>query len=333
MTRMTDLNTAAPQDTRQYTLSHIESRFTQAGDPYKQLTLDDAKGRIKAYVWERTGLLEQLPHQYPVAVQVQLCERELNHRKIADVLRIHTLDHNEVQNAAMLLAQHDCPAAAQEALLALVHWVEELGALEGTCQTPLRRFMNRVLLDAQIAHNLTTCKSSMKSHHNVPGGHLMHSMDVLQIVTQLAKDRLSPLELAITQMGAFFHDLGKLRVVGSTQTRPEHYKLGSHEQHTLRLLEPHLAWLKPRAPEVAAGLSYILEYLSKPASDRSHALFIAADMVAAADRMSAGFNNGRRLEDLLAKTLPAYSSQPTSSSFKRNQGLQQKGFGKTAVGF
>lgn len=288
----------------QYLLTHVEERTTQGGDRYKVLTLEDCSGALVAYAWERTGLLEAVPLQVPVAVAATLHPRRFNNRMIADLAQIYPLEQHEVANAAALLPQRTCPDDARPALQTLVERVDALDVPH------LQGFMNRLLQDPRITATLTTCKGSQTHHHNAAGGLLVHSVEVMQIAEDMARTRLDARECAIVQVAAFLHDLGKLCAVGSGSVRPIHYKLASHETQTLRLLDPHLLWLQVRNPEVAAGLEYILNFLVHPAANREHALFVGADIVAYADRLSAALQNKRRLGDLLNKTQPARSVQP-----------------------
>lgn len=120
------------------------------------------------------------------------------------------------------------------------------------------------------------------------------------------------MEMEVTQIAALLHDLGKIRAVGSGATRPVHCQLVRHEAQTSRLLEPHLSWLWQRAPELAAGLDYILDYIAQPRASRGVARFVGADIVVSADHMSAALDNDKRLPQLLAKTL-----QPSASRADR----------------
>lgn len=291
-----------------YTLSDVAARVTQSGDPYKQLTLVDCSGSLRVYVWENSGLLDQVPSSTPFAIQAALLVRRLHEETIANLLAIHALEVHEVTNAAALQSWEACPVGTRPALATLVGFAQHLQP------DILRTFLNRVLLDPRIASGLTTCKGSQQHHHHEPGGLLAHSVEVMEIVGDMTRARLSPLETAIAQVAALFHDLGKLRTIGSGSVRPVHYLLASHESQTSRLLDPHLEWLRARAPEIAAGLEYTLSYLAQPRSSRGHAHFLAGELISAADRMSAALRNHRRLDDLLAKTLPDRVRQSTRVS-------------------
>lgn len=283
----------------QYLLRHVVDRETQHGDRYKVLNLVDCTGELRVFVWERSGFIDGVPLTMPCRVHVSLCPRYFNNSIVADLLTIRVLETHEVSNAAALLCRDDCPSAAQPALAKLV-------ALNETLDPPaLRGFLNRVLLDDRIGPALLHCKASLGHHHSEPGGLLSHSIQVMEIAADMAGDRLTDMERSIVQVAGLLHDLGKLRAVGSGRVRPVHYKLLRHETQTHRLLEPHLEWLRAQAPDMTAGLDYILDYLSQRRSERGFAEFLGAELIACADQMSAALTNNRRLTDLLRKTLPA----------------------------
>lgn len=282
----------------QYTLTGSVERVTQMGDRFEVLNLTDCTGSVRVYAWEHSGLLERIPAKSPSPVQATLYVRRFHGEIIANLQAIRELDAHEIGNAAALLAWETCSANARPALGRLADFVDRLEP------RILRQFLNRVLIDPRVASSITTCKGSLKHHHQEPGGLLAHSVEVMEIAGDMAGERLNPLEKAITQVAALLHDLGKVRAVGSGSIRPTHYLLVSHESQTIRMLDPHIEWLRARSPQIAAGLDYTLEFLGKHPAERGRALFIAADLVCAADRMSAALDNHKGLDNLLAKTLP-----------------------------
>lgn len=287
--------------TGQYTLTRVESRATQLGDRFKAIHLADCSGSLHAYAWENTGILDRIPRQIPATIQADLYVRRFHDDIIANLKAIHLLEPHEVENAATLLPAETCPVIARPALAKLADFV---GALEPAV---LRAFLNRVLLDPRVSDSLTTCKGSQTHHHRQVGGLLVHSIEVMEIAGNMAGSQLNPVERAITQVAALLHDLGKLRTVGSGVVRPVHYLVTSHEAQTGRILDPHLEWLRARAPDIATGLDYTLDFLARPAAVRGQARFLAPDLIHAADQMSAALDNHRRLDDLLTRTLPQRS--------------------------
>lgn len=294
----------------QYTLLSSELRRSRAGAPYQVLRLADCSGDLTAYVWENSGLVERLPLRIPCRVTATLCVRQLDYALVANVIALRELAVHEVDNAASLWPLSRCPEAARAAFAELVDFVEQLppGSLRG--------FLNRVFSDPRIAAGFMTCKASQRHHHPACGGLLIHSIEVMAIAAAMARDRLDPLEQAITQVAALLHDLGKVRTVGSGTVRPVHYLLASHEVQTLRLLDPHLEWLRDQDPPSAAGIEYILSFLAAPASTRGRARFLGAEIVVSADRESAALDGRYRLDDLLGAVLPG--SRPRSGAYRQS---------------
>jgi hypothetical protein len=280
--------------TGQYRLKQTLYHKFSGGNPYTVLQLADASGSIRVYCWPESGLLSELPDQPEKVVEVTMYVRVFNDEVVADLRGIRLPGPDKVTNAALLLDRAACPPVAVPALVSLATFVHRLEP------EALRGFVNRVLLDERVDHQLLRCKASQRHHHRYRGGLLVHSVQVMDVAQAMAiAGGLTPLETAITQVTALFHDLGKLRSVGPGTTRPVPQHLVRHETQTLRLLAPHLDWLRARAPEIASGIEYSLDYLSQPAAHRGQARFVGAELVASADRMSAALDNGRRLTDLL----------------------------------
>lgn len=283
----------------QYLLTYVTERRSQYGEQFVMCRLEDSTDHLDVYVWAESGLIEQTRLLFtPVPVHATVYIRRLGTLVIGDLRAIHQISEPEIDNAARLLSVSECPTAAQPALQALARVVADLAP------DALRRFVHRVLLDPRVADSILTCRASQRHHHAEPGGLLQHSVEVMQLCHAIGHGRLSAMELAITQVAALLHDIGKIRTVGAHHVRPVHYKLVRHETQTNRMLDGHLEWLRARAPHIAAGLDYTLDFLAQPRAERGHARFIGADMVAYADRISAGLANDKRLVGLLRQALP-----------------------------
>lgn len=281
----------------QYLLTDVTQRQTSGGKWFATATLEDSTDSIDAYVWPESGLLGDLPVHRPVPVQAALYVRRFAGRVIGDLRALHTISEPEIRNAARLLPRSLCPEAAVPALEALETMVGKLDP------EPLCRFINGVLLDTRISPAILTCRGSLGHHHATRGGLLSHSMHVVALCDRLTEGTLTPVERDLIKVVALLHDIGKIRTVGDTNTRPVHYKLVDHGMQTSRLLDKHLEWLRPRAPDLAAALNYMLSYIAQPSAVRGRARYIGADIVIYADRISAGLANGRRLSSLLGETL------------------------------
>lgn len=124
---------------KQYLLTHVEERTAQNGNVFKKITLESSDGKIFAYVWPKSGMLNKLPFAIPARVRVLLNARELNGYPHYDLISIYTLAAHDAENAARLLPLSQCPSAAREALHSLVRFVDYLP------QGPLKSFVNSVV--------------------------------------------------------------------------------------------------------------------------------------------------------------------------------------------
>lgn len=312
MTRLAEL----PQHlgtrlTGQYLLTHCDDKLSQQGVAYKRLVLEDHSGTQVAHIWGGlAGLIEQTPDTLPYPVEVELSLRSFKHWAAADVQRLTPLAASSVNNAAALLPLSLCPRVAKDALDKLVTMVNWLSLPR------LREFVNRVLLDSRIKPFLLTCKASQRYHHSYRGGLLTHSVDVMHLAARLAAETaLTRDELELTVVGAFLHDIGKVRTVGDSDNRPVSYRVVRHETQNNRLLEPHLSWLRQQDPLAATVLDYTFDQFSLPATKRARPRFIGVDFILAADQVSAAKDGRKSLADFIQWAMPEltgqWATQPT----------------------
>lgn len=254
------------------------------GTPHLRLGLADATGSALAFVWPEWRSAVTLPLLgAPASVQAEVCE---------------------YQGAVQLKVRHLVPLPASEVvvftnLLAGVSHAafDALSALERSLPPVLRGFVARVLLDPAIGPAFITCRASVAHHHQERGGLLRHSLENLDLIAEMIHRRLpaEPVSAAVGQVGYLFHDVGKIRTVGTTARPPLSWTV-RHETHNLMLLGPHLDWLQHADAGVHAGLMYIFEYLATPAPARKRANYFPAEVVAQFDGWSAAEFAGRGLQ-------------------------------------
>lgn len=275
-----------------YLLTECVERESEGGRTRLQLTLEDATGRVRGFVWPECRAavtLPALPAPVMVAAKVQTFEGSPQLR----VRQMMPIAPDQVPCAAMLLPRRQCPEAALPALDRLIR-------LESELAEPLAGFLRQLLLDPKIGIPFLRCRASVRHHHAYVGGLLVHSTEQLDLAaaatrSALPGDMWSP---QLAQLGYLLHDLGKLISVGETR-RSEHGLVLRHETITVHLLARHLAWLQERNTDLAVGLSYILEYVATPSSARRMSPYLVAEIVVALDQWSAAAHNGRDLPSLL----------------------------------
>lgn len=276
-----------------YLLTDTMQHIGESGQARMTLTLEDATGYMTGVVWPEARAFVACPAALPAAVVVHATVQHYNDRPQLKVHSLCAVSTAEIASATALLPRGHCPQNAWPAF-------DRLAQLEQELPKPLDGFLREVLLDPGITLNFLTCRASVAHHHACVGGLLVHSTEMLDAVRDRAKQALPDDEWAphLAQLGYLFHDLGKLRTVGTT-CRPQYALAVRHEQLTIELLAPHLRWLELRNAELAAGLRYVFGYLAAPAPARRPAEYEIARIVEVHDEMSAAGFGRRDLRHLL----------------------------------
>jgi 3'-5' exoribonuclease len=290
-----------------YLLAATVAHIGPSGQERLTLTLEDKTGHITGVVWPDAIAAIKFPAVLPAPVRVHAIVQHYDGNRQLKVQALTGVDHAEVARATQLLPRYLCPQIARPAF-------DQLAALEQALPPPLNGFLREVLLDPTIGLPFLSCRGSVAHHHGCPSGLLVHCTEMLDLAFNVTRriipdDAWSPF---IAQMSYLFHDLGKLRSVGTT-CRARNALVVRHELLTVELLAPHLHWLEAREPDLAAGLRYVLGYLATPAAARKPADYVVAHIVAMLDQWSAGaFNhcdldhliNGWRQRPVVTRDLP-----------------------------
>lgn len=276
-----------------YLLTEYSEREGSSGQSRLQLTLEDATGRVTAFVWPETRDAVLIP-PLPCPVSVLACVQLFDNKPQLKVQCLTGLAGREVERATSLLPRHRCPEAVLPAF-------DRLARLENELPSPLDGFLRESLLDPGIGIPFLKCRGSVQHHHAIIGGLLAHSTELLDLAAEAARflvpdDAWSP---HLAQLGYLFHDLGKLRSVGEVR-RPMYGLAVRHEMMTIELLAPHLRWLELRDLRLATGLRAIFDYLATPFSARRIPRYVIAEVVATLDQWSAASHNRRDLASLLS---------------------------------
>lgn len=148
----------------------------------------------------------------------------------------------------------------------------------------LKTFLRRVHADPAIALPFLTLPASRRHHHAYKHGLCLHSLEIAEHVQKM---RQLPVALRdIATVGAYFHDVGKIRTL-----HPEAAATGAcdldHDQLTLEVLAPHLRELERDDRKIASTLRFIwtrhYDRRDRAPTDAQFAL----EIVRLADRMSA----------------------------------------------
>lgn len=241
--------------------------------PYHHIELVDSSGTLVGYGWDKSFRLNGRPAFLDI-VEVYGVARVFGGRVVAD---IHVLgapaavvDH---RGAPLLLPVNICPMPSLiPRLLRVIDQIKDAN---------LKRFVNRILGDKEIAAPFMKVRGSSHHHHAFPAGLLLHSIEVVEIV--LGMPRLDTQTRDFCIVGGLFHDIGKIRTLnigGSSLLGC----LVSHEHLTLSICKKALEELEAAWPDGAYTLMHVWTAKRTPyAYERKTP---AAHIIAAADRIS-----------------------------------------------
>jgi 3'-5' exoribonuclease len=275
-----------------YRVRHPICKVSRNGSQYLSITLEDATGQIRAYSWS-----EKLLFSFKDLNCVNLSGsiRAFNNSWIVNVFNAEILQ-SEPEHPLALIPRSICP---------LPTLLEQLSKLVNSIShTALRRFVESVLADDEIAFRFISLPASRQHHHCISGGLLEHSLECVAMVSRFVEFPPAELELAI--IGALFHDIGKtktLKPVGKLTTTGF---VCDHDSLTLEVLATHLHRLETICPDAALALRYLWTWRNGKKYQHTPLLTIA-ETIAAADRISCGLN----VQDT------AFSNQPDWRSFAR----------------
>ncbi len=119
----------------------------------------------------------------------------------------------------------------------------------------LNAFANAVLADPALAYPYVRIGASQIYHHNVPGGLLSHSLDVVDMALGLRIHR-NPTERDLLIIGGLFHDLAKVRIYSPEGRYTDTGRTAHHDTLTPELVAPHLWMLDDNLADMVRHLLY-----------------------------------------------------------------------------
>ncbi len=238
-----------------FRLTGYSERQQDDGGLQGVLTLEDASGRYSQIIAdEDPSPIREFRCPGLVRGVIQPVTDDLHTKAI--VLSMEEIGVDDVDNGAALLPRAECADQALPALQTVI-------AFNASISTPeLRSFLNRVMLDEEIAYPLMSQSAGSKSAHPYKGGLLAHGTDWLDEAGQLARLTFPVSKLGgrsrdlvtVTQLGYLFHDLYRAILDELDVTFSDRF-LG---KLMLRMLAPHLDWLAQQNPGFARDLRTLL---------------------------------------------------------------------------
>lgn len=183
-----------------FLVSEKQLRTNRQGNLYLQMRLSDRTGSVTAMMWNAN---EQLYRRFDNGdyLRVQATSQYYNGTMQMILTRIDSVDAKEVDEA-------DFVTLASGKIDELVGQMS--GMLREIKNYPLRNLAECFLMDEELMAGLTNAPAGVKNHHAYRGGLLEHIVSLMELVSVVAP-RYPNLDPDILLMGAFLHDIGKVR--------------------------------------------------------------------------------------------------------------------------
>jgi 3'-5' exoribonuclease len=175
-------------------------RTNRHGNLYLQMRLSDRTGTVNAMMWNAN---EKVYHAFDNGdyVQVQGTAQFYNGALQIIVSGVETVPATEVDESDYVrLGTRQVDRMAQR----LAELLREINSV------PLRDLAECFLMDEQLMAEFTTAPAGIKAHHAYRGGLLEHVVGLMEVCSAVAPF-YPELDRDALLMGAFLHDIGKLR--------------------------------------------------------------------------------------------------------------------------
>ena len=218
-----------------------------------------------------------------------------------EITKIHVVKAEAQENRLNLLPRRFCPPKAIAAL-------DSLLKISAKWPAPLQDFCSRVLMDPRLSISFLRSRASKGGyHHAYPGGLLVHSVELLDLLEPMAARLFpdNPWALPVLQVSMLFHDLGKALTVGESgctsyrhegdegqAIRPTARYSDGHEAVGLEILKPHLDWLALTTPSVSSLLLEVFSYAAADPKTRGFSVTLVSDLVRSLDQLSTARDRG-----------------------------------------
>jgi len=221
--------------------------------PYWRLELRDASGKIEAKIWH------PLSSAFSALVSGRIVLIQARAELFREQLQLNISDLQELNDDQILDLDitYFLPASSRSAS-------EILKEIESLLKNILkhkawRKFARSVLQDEEIRPALLRAPAAKNIHHAYCGGLVEHSLSVAKLCLRLADHYPDLLDRQLLFCAALFHDLGKIRELGSglDLEYTSQGKMLGHISLGLIILEPFLR-KSGLEPELAMHLRHLI---------------------------------------------------------------------------
>ncbi len=183
-----------------FVVAEKQLRPNRNGNLYLLLRLMDRTGTVNAMMWNASDRSGQ-GFENGDYVRVEGTTQHYNGNLQIIVNRVQPAEPRDVNEEELVQIDRDKGERIMSRVAEMLRGIEDI---------PLRNLAEAFLIDDTLLEGLKLAPAGIKAHHAYQGGLLEHVASLMEL-SQLVADRYDELNRDLLVMGAFIHDIGKLR--------------------------------------------------------------------------------------------------------------------------
>ena len=219
--------------------------FDSNKEHVKKILISDATDTLKVYCRDDSCIFGSLPPESLVDIEVAI---DMSGKR--PYFRCKMIQ-NSCSSIDKFRSMYQLPIARCPYPLAMI---DMLSMIEQIAIPELKTFADTVLSQSNIGLRFIQCPASLRHHHSMRGGLLLHSCEVAGKFFVDAS--LSKFERDLGVVSGLFHDIGKTLTLTPDGTRTDLGYLVDHHHLTLEICSPALLMLARTQKELANRLRH-----------------------------------------------------------------------------
>jgi 3'-5' exoribonuclease len=221
---------------------------TKKGDPFLSLTLADRSGEIEARVWERANALSSLFSEGEI---IDIEGAAGSYRGEVQLTLSDLKAVKEISDPSLFIE-----ATRQDVTKMMLSLREVLRKIENP---HIKSLADKFLNDSSFVQRFKKAPAAKNFHHSTLGGLLEHTLSVCRLALLVA-EHYPELNRDLLLAGAFLHDIGKVRELGTATSidYTDEGRLIGHLSLGVSMVDEKLAAMEDFPEEISLRLKHLI---------------------------------------------------------------------------
>ncbi len=233
-----------------FLLTSIKLRISQTNRKYLTLELYDRTGKVRGFIWDH-DLIEKLTVTENSFVKISGKTRMFKDYIVIDIEQIRTAEEGEIEVSDFIGIVSQGVGYWKKSIFEMVSIIHD-----ENCLMLLHTFLD----DEEFVQCFITSFGGIYLHHNYIGGLLEHTVNTMRQAVLIANKYPRLLDKDLLLLGAFLHDIGKIREirwVGTGEYTTEGKLLG-HIPIGISMIEERLSYIGSFPKDLAVLLKHMV---------------------------------------------------------------------------